>query len=125
MTLLLVSLFGRRDVLGIEPREEGPTPLALGELCGACVDATCSDAERACAADPACAEAAAWVVAAGLDNPTGRAPCQEQHPKAVATGRYAAIDGCMRSDCQADHVHADFRRSRPRKRLQVQQLSPP
>lgn len=54
-TLVLAGLVGAagcRDILGIDTRSEGPPPLALGEACGACVEAGCADAERACAADP-------------------------------------------------------------------------
>lgn len=98
----LVCLAACRQVLGIETRTEGDPPVALGETCGACVDAACPDAERACAADPECARAAACVVEAGLDNPIGRAACRETHAKGAVTSAFQSIDACMRTDCQAD-----------------------
>ncbi len=98
----LLQLAACRQVLGIDTRTEGDPPLALGAACGTCVEATCSEAERACAADSECAAAAACMAQAGQDNPFARAACREQHPKATATSAFAAIDSCMRTDCQAD-----------------------
>ncbi len=90
-----------RDILGIETRAEGPSLLALGETCGACVDETCPDAERACAADPACGTLVECLSAAGVDAVEGRQQCAAEHPEGRESPGYAAMDACLRGGCQA------------------------
>lgn len=104
LVLLVTGWLGGacRQALGIETRSEGAPPLALSESCGLCVEATCAEAERACAEDADCAAIAACVAQAGLDNPTGRAACSEQNPKGAVSTAFAGVDACMRTGCQAD-----------------------
>ncbi len=98
--LTTLAFVACRQVLGIESREEGAPPIPLGEACGACVATACDAAERACAADPKCVEAAACLAGAGLDNPTGRIACLSEHAQASIKPALRALDQCMRSPCQ-------------------------
>ncbi len=95
-----VVALGCRQVLGIETRTEGDAPLELGDACGSCVVAQCEPAERACAADPACAKAAECMALAGVDNPLGRKACTLEHVAGATTAAFETLDACMRAPCQ-------------------------
>jgi len=100
LAIATLAFLACRQVIGIEPREEGDPPVRLGEACGACVASECDAAERACAADEKCAAAAECLAGAGLDNPTGRIACLSEHAQASITPALRALDQCMRSPCQ-------------------------
>ncbi len=95
----LALAIGCRDVLGIETRTEGPPLITLPDRCSDCVESACADLERACAADPDCAAAAACV-ASRKDDPAGRSACEEAVPGVASGSAYLALDACMRSPCQ-------------------------
>jgi hypothetical protein len=89
------------DVIGIEAMVQAHRPLELGQPCAACVEASCRDAERSCAADPLCAELAACT-ARYKNDPAARAQCRLAHPEAAALSSWRDVDGCLRVDCQDD-----------------------
>jgi len=99
--LVLLSAAACRQILGVESRKRGDSPLALGEMCGACVDDTCESAERTCAADEAC-RALAQCVAAHPADPAARVECEAASPLAAQLTSYASLNECMRGACQDD-----------------------
>jgi len=100
LAVLVVALAGCDAILGIETLERTPpTQTHASEECRVCLEQSCAEQQRSCAADAGCARHQRCLALCAPNDARCRLACETASPITVSTGAFPPLDRCVRASC--------------------------